>query len=89
MKNLFCIFVMAAQAHHNSLNHSFLLCVCACVRVSVSTFCVFICVWVVKNVQGVLLGAQMVLRPATAALMMATFSHGTPSFPDPTPPVQA
>ncbi|MEQ2316058.1 hypothetical protein AMECASPLE_028784 [Ameca splendens] len=51
--------------------------------------CVSICVWVATNALGVLLGAQMVPRPATAAPTMATFSHGTLSFLDPTPPVQA
>lgn len=51
--------------------------------------CVSICVWVAANALGALLGAQMVPRPATAELTMATFSHGTPSFLDPTPPVQA
>lgn len=34
----------------------------------------------------VLLGAQMVPSAAEAALMTATFSHGTLSFLDPTPP---
>lgn len=51
--------------------------------------CVSICVWVAASALGVLLGAQMVPKPATTALTMATFSHGTPGFLSPTPPVQA
>ena len=71
------------------------MCVCVCVCVcdvherESEHLCVSICVWVAENALGALLGAQMVPRPATAALTMATFSHGTPSFLDPTPPVQA
>lgn len=53
--------------------------------------CTFVCPYVSwwRGTVGALLGAQMVQRPATAALTMATFSHGTPSFLDPTPPVRA